>query len=912
MTFRDLHSPIFHLVAIATVFLSQTVLADHFSPTEPLSFVNDVIPVMTKMGCNRGACHGAAKGKGGFKLSLRGAEPDQDYRSIQRDFVQRRIDRLRPKNSLLLLKPTMAVSHLGGHALQRNSEAYAILHAWIRQGMPGLSEADPTLESLQIIQPASSLTLEPDAHAQLLVQAQYSDGNVRDVTRWSHYETNDATVAEAHLDGRISAIGSGKAAISVNYQGKFNAVEVVVPFAESVDEAIYASLPHANYIDEILIREWQRLRLTPSSLADDATFLRRAYLDITGTLPSPERVLEFIGDTTPDKRELLVDQLFTRPEAVDLWIIKLGDIFRTSSEWLGAEGLLAFNNYLREALTANRPYDQLVRELVSGSGDAFQVGPPNYMRLYLAGGTQNWHLNLSETIAQTFLGIRLQCARCHDHPLDVWTQDDYFGLAGFFSRVKRTRPAGKSEGAESIIMEHGLHEVPHPRKGILPPRTLDGLEMYARSDVGTLWDGANWIWDVADAAQNAEAKVPRYFRKTIELSAPLIAAQIYCTADDAFSLYVNGEKVGSGASWSDAQRFDLTDRLTVGKNVLAIEVVNQTGPGSVLAWMQILEHDASSTFLASDATFRVSKTHSDDWHTLAFDDSQWAAAIVQGASTMEPWKYQPERAAPLNSEYQPRREFFAEWLTSSENKLFARMAVNRMWRHFMKRGLVEPVDDFRLTNPPTSEVLLDALANDFVAHGYDMRYLMTQIVKSQAYQLTSAPTASNADDHMFYSHYYPRRMTAEQIFDALCQTTGIAEDFPGQEKGTRAQQLADTKIGSAFLDAFGRPLRRNPSCECERIQDPNLGQVLELMNGEELHQRVISEEGLVQRSIGAGLDNPKLLEQIYLTVHARLPQLQEVEVLLSAAPQNDAASRREYFEDILWALLNGKEFLFNH
>ena len=553
------------IAMLALVGSTNLGMGDEFPADRPLSFVNDVIPVMTKVGCNRGACHGAAHGKGNFKLSLRGASPAEDFLAIQRDQLGRRVDRFTPANSLFLLKPTMTVNHLGGQILTTNSEAYQTLHAWIAQGMPGASDTDPKIESLDIVRPESPLLLDKGEQSNLVIQARYSDGSVRDVTRWSRYETNDSTITESDKHGRITAVGSGKAAISVNYQGKFSAVEVVVPFAPTVDENVYATLPRTNYIDEILIHEWQRLRLIPSPVADDATFLRRAYLDITGTLPSPEQVTQFIDDPTPLKRALLVEKLLASSPAIDLWMVKLGDIFRTSSEWLGAEGLQAFNAYLRESLTSNQPYNQLVRELVSGSGDAFQVGPPNYVRLYvIGGGALNWHMNISESVAQTFLGVRLQCARCHDHPVDIWTQDDYFGWAGFFARVKKTRPADKPDGTESIIAEHGTHEVKHPHKGVLPPRTLDGLEMERRRELPTLWENAHWIWDAPDAAKEAEADIPRYFRKTIELSEVPLAAQIYCTADDVLTVYVNGEKIGHNEPWKNIQRYDLTTRLQAG------------------------------------------------------------------------------------------------------------------------------------------------------------------------------------------------------------------------------------------------------------------------------------------------------------------------------------------------------------
>ena len=906
------HSP---LVSTQLTCLLAGWLVASASAEEPAarwSFINDVIPALTKAGCNRGACHAAQVGKGGFKLSLRGSDPAADYRAIARDGSGRRLDLLRPDESLLLLKPTMRVPHRGGHALKRNSETWRILRDWVAQHAAGPDDADPQITQLQFVSSSEALSLERGQRQPLAIEATYTDGSRRDVTRWCRFDTNDSTVASADHQGVVTAVGKGKAAISVNFQGKFIAAIVEVPYGSATNDYSYTQLSRRNYIDEIVIRQWQRLRLWPSPQAGDATFLRRVYLDVSGTLPSPERVRRFLADPNPGKRDALIYELLESPEFVDLWVTKLGDIFRTSSEWLGGEGILPFNQYLRESLSSNVPFDTFVHALVSGAGDAAQNGPANYVRLYRAGGTQNWHLNISETVAQTFLGYRIQCARCHDHPKDRWTQDDYYGLGSFFSRVRASRPAGKSDGPETLIADHGLHEVPHPRRGIVLPRTLDGVELKQTPARRTLWETSQWIWDAPDAAKQAEVKTPRYFRRVLQLTASPLAAQIYSAADDQMTLHVNGQSLGAGGTHTAIKRHDLTPLLHKGKNVIAVETVNNAGPGGLLAWIEIVQADQSSTLLGTDASWKVSKTLQDQWTITEFNDSTWVAATIQGAPTMEPWKLQPQPAQPIAPNYASRRTLFADWLTSPDNRQFALMTANRVWRHLMGRGIVEPVDDFRLTNPPTDQQLLDALADDLVKNRFALRHLMRTILTSNTYQLSAVPTVDNRLDTMFYSRYYPRRMTAEQILDAICQVSGIAEEFPGQPAGTRAQQLPDTKVASAFLDAFGRPLRRSASCECERIQDPNLGQALELLNGTELHERVISDAGLVNRLIQQQLDDRTMLETLYLSALNRLPGTREIEAVLAGVPANDATLRRHYFEDLLWALFNGKEFLFNH
>lgn len=729
------------------------------------SFVNDVLPALTRLGCNQGACHGSSAGKGGFKLSLRGFAPELDHRAIVRGLAGRRIDLLRPESSLLLSKPLLAIPHQGGRRLTRDSQAYEILVGWLLAGAPEGPPDEP--RPIELVASASRDILEPGEGATLQVIAVFADGSRRDVSAWSRYDTNDASVVAVDSMGAVSAVGPGKAAVSASYQHLVSAVDWTVPFsppdnASPLADADYAALPPANYIDEHLIAQWKTLRLWPSPAADDATFLRRVHVDLTGTLPTGDEVREFLADATGDKRERAVERLLSSEAFVDCWVHRYSDVLRVSREWLGEKSMWTFHAWLRGSITRNVPWDQLVREMISGQGDSSLVGPANYYRLQkVFNEAELWPLSAAETTAQTFLGLRIQCARCHNHPLDRWTQADYYGMVSFFAQVdSKTTPQGTV-----VIFDRRATEIVHPRLGrSLPPKPLDGPAMV---EAGT-----------------AEAS-------TVEA-------------------------------------------------------------GSV---------------------------------------------------------------APTT-----RREHLARWITSPENPYFARAAANRIWRYLMGRGLVEPVDDLRASNPPTNAALLDALAADLVAHQFDLKHLMRTIVQSRAYQLNAAPTPANRADGRFYSHYLPRQLSAEQLLDALGMITGEHEKFPGLPARYTALRLPDTRVESKFLDLFGRPLRRIASCECERVSEPNVGQALEMLNSEIVFARVTANGGLVDRLISEGATDTNLLDDIYLRALGRLPAPDEAQAILSQIPPPGTATqdmavpqlRREFFEDVLWAVVNSKEFLFNH
>lgn len=736
-----------------------------------VSFINDVLPVLSKAGCNQGTCHGGATGKGGFRLSLRGYAPEQDYPAIVRGDLGRRVNTAEPKQSLLLRKPTGATPHQGGRLIEPDSAAFNILVAWIRAGAPAPRDDELRAEKLELVAvrdrgttaglPSSATSadvLSAGSQLRLSARATFSDGTTRDVTPWTRWDSSDAMVARVDFGGQLTGVGPGRAAASGAYQSLVAALPIVVPFA-AVDAPSapastsfdYDGLPRANYIDDLVIADWRLLGLRPSPAADDATLYRRLSLDITGTLPTPDEVRAFVADTHnethADKRLRAIDSLLARDEFVDRWAQKWEDIFRASREWIGEKSVWAFDRYLRDAIVRNRPWNEVARELIAGAGDSSQSGPPNFYRLQkVFNELELWPLTAAETTAQTFLGIRLQCARCHNHPSDRWTQSDYYGMVSYFAR---TTPKVTTEG-NVIIFDRPTGEVTHPRLGRpLPPKPLNAPEL---------------------------------------------------SADD------------------------------------------------------------------------------------------------------------PDRRAHL-----------AAWVAAPDNPYFARATANRVWRHFLGRGLVEPVDDLRPSNPPSNPALLQALADDLAAHQFDLRHLMRTILVSETYRLSSMPTEANAADRQFYSHWQPKRLTAEQLLDALADVTDVAEKFDGLPANYRAQRLPDTKVASAFLDMFGRPLRRS-ACECERIQEPNLAQALELMNSESIDSRARSDAGLVARLLADGASDERIADEIYWRALGRAPTVAERELCQAelstanstAAAADREATRRQFFEDLLWAVLNSKEFVFNH
>ena len=694
-----------------------------------VSFRNEVVPALTKLGCNQGACHGAQHGKGGFKLSLLGFEPAPDHTAIVKSAEGRRVTPFAPDESLLLLKPTLGVAHGGGRKLDPSSPEYALIKLWLEEGAPAPGDADPTVKGLAVL--PDRRVLEPGDGQRLVVLATLSDGSVRDVTATARFDTLNEAVAKVDGAGRVSAVGQGETNVMVRDRGYAAMVRLTVPYARDV---AFAFKPR-NIIDEKAGAKWRSLGLSPSPPCGDAEFLRRAMLDAIGTTPSAAEIEAFLADDDPEKRSKLVDRLLGRPEYVDFWSLKWGDILRVNGEKLGKPGMLAFNLWLRTAFRENRRVDRMVEELVTAQGSIFTNGPANYFRV--ATGPDD----LAETTAQVFMGVRLQCAKCHHHPFEAYGQDDYYGLAAYFARV---RTKGSNEfglfGNEQVVFVAKGGEVTQPRTGkTMKPRPL-----------------------------NDEP------------------------ADD-----------------------------------------------------------------------------------------------------------------PVD-----RRRALARWLTSAKNPWLARNVANRYWGYLMGKGLVTPIDDLRETNPPTNPELLDALSSEFVASGFDLKHLLRLVMNSQTYQLSALPTPDNRLDTAFFTHYTLKRLTAEQLLDAVNLATGTVEKFPLQPTGTRAIALPDTNYPSYFLDTFGRPMRVQ-ACECERTTDPNLSQALHLMNGDLVNRKVGQPDGYLARLLrDPKLTDETLVRSLYLATFNRPAEPAEVDAakrLIAEAPTRSVGA-----QDLFWGLLNAKEFLFNH
>jgi len=711
------------------------VRVDHMKTPFVWSFRNDVVPVLTKAGCNQGACHGALAGKNGFKLTLRGYDPDVDYDTLTRQSIGRRINLSDPEHSLMLMKPSMHIPHGGGLRLDAKSLEYRVIAEWIGAGTPRPADSDPQITSLEVYPPGA--TLKPGAEQQLVVEARYSDGNVRDVTRWVKYSSSDEGVASVDDFGHVKMNGSGQAAITLWYSSRVSYSRLSVPYPNKIDPKVYSEFQRLNYIDDLVMTKLKALAIAPSPVADDATFLRRAYLDATGILPKPAEAEAFLADKSPDKREKLVDALLAREEFVDYWAYKWSDLLMVSSKKLRPSATWDFYYWVRESVKQNKPWDKMVREIFTAQGDTRENGQLNYFVLHKD------PIDIAENTTLAFMGQRLTCARCHNHPLEKWTQKQYYQYANLFSRVGLKN--GSQDG-DVVVFAKISGDINHPR-----------------------------------------------------LMKPLAPAPL----------------------------------------------------------------DAPSIPLDSTAD---------------------------------------------------RRQAFAAWLTSPQNKLFARAMVNRVWANFMGRGLVDPVDDLRATNPASNEELFAALTDDFVKHGYDINRLIRTIMTSGVYQLASEANATNSADNKYYSKYIVKRLPAEVLLDAMSQVTGVPSKFANYPAGTRAMQLPDTQIKSEFLTSFGRPPRL--VCDAaERSSEPNVAQALHVINGDTLNQKLSDATGYAATAVKKAILNPQAVDHLYLAAYSRYPSAAEkshLTDLLWKAEGDTPDSRQKSLEDLMWALLTSKEFLFNY
>lgn len=724
------------------LFLLGSLAAVAIAPAAPVTFLRDVAPILNKASCTSGPCHGAAKGKNGFKLSLRGYDPKFDYEALLYDLSGRRFNRADPARSLMLAKPTQEVAHGGGLRIEPNSRYYKVIYDWIAQGVPYGDESKDNVTRVSV-QPENIFMKAPGENASVQVTAHFGDGTSREVTEDATVESNIPDVAAVEK-ASVKGARVGEAALLVRYQGKFVTIPVTVLNPKPGFQ--WKQLAHGNYIDQFIDEKLQRLHIQPSAPVGDAGFLRRVSLDLTGQPPAPEQVRAFVSDPAPSrlKRSRAIDKLIASPAFVDHWTVKFADLLQNNRKYLGEKGAYAFQEWIRQNIAANTPYDKFVKELLLSRGSSYDNPAANFYRV-----TRESKPTMEKT-TQVFLGVRMVCAQCHDHPFERWTQNQYFEMAAFFSAVG-LRP-GFEVGEEIIYDQRQEYDLKHPKDG-----------------------------------------------------------------------------------------------RVVKPNFLVAATLASTQP----------------TAIPSDAH---------------------------------------------------RREALADWVTSKQNPFFARSTANRVWSYFFGRGIIDPVDDIRASNPPSNAALLDALTKDFVASGFDLRHLMKTIANSRAYQAGIETNEWNETDRDNFSHAVPRRLSAEQLMDALTLSTGVRPRLPEVPPETKAAQFVDPHVGKeGFLDLFGRPARES-ACECERRSDLSLPQALNLVNGKTISDAVADSNGRITKAILSGRPDREIIEELYLASLSRTPTAEETEQAMKylSGSGETAGGRAERTQDLLWALVNSKAFLYNH
>jgi len=706
--------------------------------TATLSFSQDILPILSKAGCNLGSCHAKASGQAGFKLSIFAFDPQGDYMELVKDSRGRRVFPALPEDSLLLKKATVRVAHEGGQRFEPDSASAKTIAEWIRQGMPYETPNQPALAGIEVT-PAEKTYRKNEAGA-LKVMAKYSDGSTRDVTALADYISSEKAIAAVEEDGHMTTTTeSGETVIVARYLGMVAISRVAVPADKLFPPERYAKLTVRNEIDKLVYTRLQKLGHLPSDTCTDAEFLRRSTLDAIGMLPTVNEARAFAANKNPKKFEQWVDALLQRPEWADHWAIKWGDLIRPNPSRVGVKPVYLLDQWIRQSFRDNKPWDQFARELLTAEGNTHQYGPVAIWR------DKREPIDAATFVGQIFLGVRLECAKCHHHPTEKWDMTDYYQLAAFFTQMKR-----KGQG----------------------------------------------------------------------ISAPIS---------------------GEPEQWWFA-------------------------PGNAS-----IEHPVTK-------------------------------------ATLKP-RPPADKELPIPESQDPRA-VLADWMTNPKNPYFAQAVVNRTWSSFMGRGIVDPVDDFRASNPPTNGPLLDWLAQDFVKHGYDLKHLMRTIMLSQVYRLSSLPNETNLADLKNYSRSYRRRLPAEALLDAVCEVTEVRESYSGMPPEALAKQTWNHKLESQFLDAFGRP-NASSECPCERDAKPSVVQALHLMNSNKLQDMLTSSKGRVTRLAKSTQTPPQIVEELYLASYSRLPTAEEA-AIAGKAIDVGSANRQAAIEDVLWSLLNSAEFVFNH
>ena len=741
----------FLMLVIASIFVTN---ASSLRAAD-VSFARDVMAVLSKAGCNLGTCHGNQFGKGGFKLSLRGENPASDFVTLTHEQVGRRVNQIRAEDSLLLLKPTLSVPHEGGQRFAEDSPEYELLRRWIAAGMPPTLRDEPALQSLEVT-PLEQFVVEPADSVRLQAVAKFADGATRDVTRLVCFDSSQPIVGIS-VDGVVRRERFGEVTVVVRYLDQ--QVPVRLAFLPTRPGFVAQAPPPANFIDAHVFAKLHRLRMNPSDLCDDTTFLRRASFDLLGIPPTATEARNFAQDQRLDKRQRLIDELLTRPEFADFWALKWADLLRVEEKTLDRKGVATFHAWIRDSIATNKPLDVFVRELIASRGSTYEQPAANFYR------AMRDPITRAETVAQVFLGTRLQCAKCHNHPFDRWTQTDYYGWANQFARVKYE------------VLENN-------RRDKNDSHEFDGEQLVLIADTGEV------------------------------------------------------------------------DHPGTGKPV-------------------------KPKFLEPNADRR-----------------------------------KPAAAIPFSSD---RLLTVADWLTSPNNRRFAEAQVNRVWFHLLGRGIVDPIDDFRATNPPSNPALLAALTDDFVTHRFDVQHLIRTIMASRTYQLSSEPNDTNRDDESNFSHAIIRRLSAEQLADAFSQVLGAKLEFNGYPAGTRAAQLAGVRAfrrresgpssGDQWLSMFGKPPRLQ-ACECERADDPTLSQTFQLVSGPILNDLLARNDNRLRDWLNEKSEPDALIEEIFWTILNRASLPTEQAALKKYLAKSD--KHRANLEDVVWSLLSSPEFVLRH
>jgi len=709
------------------------------------SFRNQIQPILARYGCSAGACHGAAAGQGGFKLSLRGYDDEGDYLMITHSAKGRRVSLEAPERSLVLLKATKTIAHKGGERFKMDSPEYKILADWIASGAPGPKADDPRIQRIEISPPHATLKASQDQP--MKVTAFFSDGHTEDVTRWVKYTAGNTSVATVDDFGVAKTVGHGEGTVTAWYLSKLAIATITVPYDEARLASAFDQFKPRNFIDERVKEKLSELNLPPSERCTDAEFIRRVFLDTLGILPAPEETRAFLLDTAPDKRDRLVEKVLQRPEFVDYWSYHWCDLLLVNSNKLPMQPMWRYYQWIRRNVELNTPWDVLVRDLLTATGSTLENGAGNFFVLH------DEPTKVAETVSTAFLGMSIQCAKCHNHPMEKWTNDQYFAFTNLFSRI-RIKNGGVTD--ERVIYSSSDGDIVQPLTGKAQPPT------------------------------------------------PLDSKPISLTSTE-------------------------------------------------------------------------------------------------------------DRRIPM-----------AQWVTSPENPYFSRAITNRIWKNFFSVGLVEAVDDLRMTNPASNEKLLNDAAGYLAKNHFDMKALMRAILQSETYQRSSVALAQNKDDNRFYARYYPRRLMAEVMLDAASSVTAVPTTFKMDRRnankgvgdsypmGYRALQLPDTNTISYFLTSFGRP-DRVQTCECERTNEPSMAQALHIANGDTLNQKLAAKDNRVDKLLASGKPDGEIVEDAYLLALSRLPTAKERGGMLKQLTEaKSPEDRRGVLEDVFWSLMSSQEFLFNH